>query len=305
MLVLRPGVSKVRIDELAFSPDGTAIAAPAGHQGVMLWKTLASGAKSAVIKPKIVCKRIAFAPNGKILYTGNDQLCAFDIADDDRTLVWIPNWAALWFGVSPDGTRLVVAENPKDTQHTRVTVWDTESLDKPMREVASPSMVYTPPLFLPASDRFILVEGVFRPSRVWEYRCVICSLQTGVIVEQSEPLPDCPDQVVISPDGASLASRTREVIRVYPAGGRWKDIPTFANDSKKQFTGIAYHPSGKFIAATSNDQTVKLYDTATWELAKTFTWDIGRMRSIAFSPDGTLAAAGSDSGKVVVWDVDV
>ena len=39
--------------------------------------------------------------------------------------------------------------------------------------------------------------------------------------------------------------------------------------------------------------------------AKTFTWNIGKMRSIAFSPDGTLAAAGSDSGKVVVWDVDV
>lgn len=50
---------------------------------------------------------------------------------------------------------------------------------------------------------------------------------------------------------------------------------------------------------------MKLYDTETWELAKIFTWDTGRMRSIAFSPDGMLAAAGSDSGKVVVWDVDL
>jgi WD40 repeat protein len=72
-----------------------------------------------------------------------------------------------------------------------------------------------------------------------------------------------------------------------------------------QFTGLAFHPSGKYLGATNNDQTVKLYDTQTWELAKTFTWAIGKMRSIAFSPDGTLAAAGSDTGKVVVWDVDL
>jgi WD40 repeat protein len=40
-------------------------------------------------------------------------------------------------------------------------------------------------------------------------------------------------------------------------------------------------------------------------VAHTYTWNIGRMRSIAFSPDGTLAAAGSDTGKIIVWDVDV
>jgi WD40 repeat protein len=50
---------------------------------------------------------------------------------------------------------------------------------------------------------------------------------------------------------------------------------------------------------------VKLYDTNTWELAHTLTWKVGRMRSIAFSPDGALAAAGGDKGQVVVWDVDV
>jgi WD40 repeat protein len=74
---------------------------------------------------------------------------------------------------------------------------------------------------------------------------------------------------------------------------------------KKHFTSLAFHPSGRFLAATSNDATVKLYDTSNWSLATTYTWDIGRMRSVAFSPDGLLAAAGSDTGRVVVWDVDV
>ena len=76
-------------------------------------------------------------------------------------------------------------------------------------------------------------------------------------------------------------------------------------ESRQHLTNIAFHPSGRYLAVTSNDTTVKLYDTATWQLAKTFTWNIGRLRSIAFSPDGLLAAAGSDSGKIVVWDVDV
>jgi hypothetical protein len=34
-------------------------------------------------------------------------------------------------------------------------------------------------------------------------------------------------------------------------------------------------------------------------------WDIGRLRSVAFSPDGMLAAGAGDKGKIVVWDVDL
>jgi WD40 repeat protein len=77
------------------------------------------------------------------------------------------------------------------------------------------------------------------------------------------------------------------------------------NDSRKDFTGLAFHPSGRFLAATSNDNTVKLYDVQTWKLAHAFDWEIGRLRSVAFSPDGTLAAAGGDNGKIVVWDFDL
>jgi WD40 repeat protein len=74
---------------------------------------------------------------------------------------------------------------------------------------------------------------------------------------------------------------------------------------REELTGIAFHPSGKWLGITATDGTVKLYDTDTWAVAKTFTWNVGKLRSVAFSPDGTLAAVGSDSGKIVVWDVDV
>ena len=63
-------------------------------------------------------------------------------------------------------------------------------------------------------------------------------------------------------------------------------------------------PVESITPESSNDATVKFYDTETWQMTQAFDWGIGRLRSVAFSPDGMLAAAGGDKGKVVVWDVD-
>lgn len=305
MLVLRPAVSKVRIDELAFSPDGSAVAAPAGHHGVMLWASLADGAKSGVIKPSIVCKRLAFTPDGSALYAGNDSLCAIDLATQDAVKLPIVPWHFLWFGISPDGKWLVISEEDKARESCRLTGWCVGEHDAPAWEMTVPGLVWSLPMFPPQGNDFLLCEHRRDAGRTWHAHRVRRSVESGRELDVSATLADVPDQVALSPDGRTLACRTREFVRVYPATGEWEDVPAFANDSKKHFTGIAFHPSGRYLAATSNDQTVKLYDTASWQVAKTYTWNIGRMRSVCFSPDGALAAAGSDTGKVVVWDVDV
>ncbi len=50
---------------------------------------------------------------------------------------------------------------------------------------------------------------------------------------------------------------------------------------------------------------MKLYDTTTWQVARTFAWEIGRLRSVAFAPDGCRAAVGSDKGRILLWDLDL
>lgn len=79
-----------------------------------------------------------------------------------------------------------------------------------------------------------------------------------------------------------------------------------ANPAKrKYFAGFAIHPSGKWLAAAGLDGAVTLWNTDTWKVAQSWAWDAGQARSICFSADGTLAAAGTNTGQIVVWDLDL
>ncbi len=150
-------------------------------------------------------------------------------------------------------------------------------------------------------SRFIVAEN-HGNSRT---RIAIRSLEDGKLLDSAKlPNREC-SKLALSPDGTSAVVMSATSLFIYNTGKLKRKPSQILNDNRKHFTGIAFHPSGKYLAATSNDATVKLFDTTTWEVSRTFTWDIGKMRGIAFSPDGMLAAAGSDSGKVVVWDVDV
>ncbi len=111
------------------------------------------------------------------------------------------------------------------------------------------------------------------------------------------------DQLLFHPNESWLVLRSRNAILVWSANDLDTE-PKRIVPGKKELTSIAFHPSGRYPAATSNDETVKVYDTDTWQIAKTYAWNIGRLRSIAFSPDGMLAAAGSDTGRIIVWDVE-
>ena len=308
MLALRSGASRYAVNDLAFSPDGRWLVAPCRSAGVAVWPVPPGGPKAA--RPKLPVRsaeRVGFAAAGGRFCVGHDQLCIVDPDGGEPLPVPIRPWGPLRFGLTPDGGHLFVAENPMGTENTRLTRWAVGAAVEPAGELVFPTMVYSPLLFHPPSDSFLLIEANRGPFRQWEFRRVRRSAATGEELGRSEALEEYPEETIVSADGRLMACRTRDAIRIYPAAGGWdgQNLPTVRNDSLKHFTGVAFHPSGRFLAATSNDTTVKLYEAGSWRLAKTFTWDVGRLRSVAFSPDGSLAAVGGDGGKVVVWDVDL
>lgn len=305
MILLRAGLSKLRIDEVAFAPDGSALYAPAGVGGVCRWVApWSAGKATAIDMPVPSVTRLVVGADGTV-YAGNDHLAALDPATGTGARFPITPWHSLWFDASLNASRVVVSEEDRTREGCRLTGWKAGDLSAPEWEATVTGLVWSRPMFLPGGREFVLIEHRRTPDRNWLAHRVTRAAATGDTLDVSSPLDDIPELVVLSPDGGMLACRTREKVRFYPAAGPWANVLAVTNDSKKHFTGVAFHPSGRFLAATSNDATVKLYDTTTGQLAHGYAWEVGRLRSVAFSPDGALAAAGGDGGKVVLWDVDL
>jgi WD40 repeat protein len=65
---------------------------------------------------------------------------------------------------------------------------------------------------------------------------------------------------------------------------------------------IAFSPDGKQLASALDDETVRLWDTATGAALQTLEGHKGWVYSIAFSPDGKQLASALGDGTVRLWD---
>ncbi len=93
---------------------------------------------------------------------------------------------------------------------------------------------------------------------------------------------------------------------IYDLGHLDRKPKKLTNPAKrKHFGGFAIHPSGKWLAAAGLDGAVTLWEAATWTVAQNWAWKAGAACCVCFSADGTLAAVGTDTGRVVVWDLDL
>ena len=290
-----------RVERVAFSPDGEGLFAPT-WQGIQVWRPFLSPSVPAVL-PIRHAHELRLTPDGSTLYVAGYGLRCINLASGVTTEL-MGGGTSSRFALAHGGDRFIadrlrIGADPVvfARTHTGEDLWS--------RAVSAPDW-WGNPLFLPGDGEFIRLKREGQGRGDQKFRIVAHETTTGNEVRESNPLAAEVREWLISPDGSLVACWYTVWVHVYPLHEPFtKPLATLRNDNRKEFTGIAFHPSGRFLAATSNDATVKLYDTTTWEVARTFTWDIGRMRSIAFSPDGNLAAAGSDTGKVVVWDVDI
>jgi WD40 repeat protein len=311
MRILDWGKKKREFTVVAFDATGQLLMAGGGYQATIAWDTV-SGTERARLDPTGHFLKFHSA-SGRFLFPTKSGLQAYEANTGALTVVRDNTHGYGETAFAPDGDWTVHfhtlgGRTPALTassgfgQPDQTTLWETTISDS-----ADQSGHVSCLSCLPGGERFLSAETLYgNDFRTNPRRISIRARADGRLLQSSpENVYRYGDRVFGSHLNNAVILQDGMFLRVYRSDDLAFAPRVIRNDNKKHFTGIAFHPSGKYLAATSNDETVKFYDATTWDVARTFTWDVGRMRSIAFSPDGTLAAVGSDTGKLVVWDIDL
>jgi serine/threonine protein kinase/WD40 repeat protein len=222
-------------------------------------------------------------PEGAVKWTGRD----FDQRELLLTVKVRPDpvVARLFSKFSPDGELVAVRQT-----NGIVSVWDLGRRTL-LHQIQSPHGPVVPWLFLP-HGRKLLVGQLDRNSiHEWD-------LSTGQET-RSWQVPLSSRGGAFSPDehwclalGFSENSPLRELI----GGGRM-------NVAAKE--AMAISPDGKYLAALSKFDSLKLRETATLQELHTFDTVLMGCHSVAFSPDGSRLTAGSVGDEAIkIWDAE-
>lgn len=110
-------------------------------------------------------------------------------------------------------------------------------------------------------------------------------------------------RLAFAPDGRSLYASGLRVLERWDlkAGRRTGRLPA---PGRAYFQGVTVHRSGRLVITVAGDGQARYWDAASLSPARAVKWPVGKLHSVAISPDGDRAAAGGDKGRVVVWEME-
>lgn len=309
-----------RVDRVAISPGGEYVAAAGGtEQRLVVWAIRQPDQPRHVLPVLWFHERpwhFGFVPGSGLLVVGDSEgVTAHE--PDSAAAVWrIPRIyssdpGVCGLDVSADGCELIVIFFDYFGS-SRVQRWALNGRSHPVRGrgARGPEDTTRAVGFLPGTTAFVVAEDVYAraepvdapPPFSFEYRGRLRIVNgAGRTTQTLDTGSGSVHQLAVSPDGRFLAAQFPGSVLVWDT--RAIDTPPrHLSQGPVTLTGVAFCPSGRYLAI-SGGSAVTLYETTTWQVARTYAWGGALMRAVCFSPAGGLVAAGSDAGAVVVWDL--
>ncbi len=293
-------VGKAGITEIAYSPDGTRIAA-ATHEDIWMYDARSGIALNLLAGHTDSVLTVAFSPGGYTLASGgSDGTVRGWNVRTGSLFETIPGHGGSVLSVrySPDGSRLASASSDN-----RIRLWHGWSGELE-RTLEGHSESVDTVAFSP--DGLTLASG----SR--DGAVMLWDVQSGKELRTLEGHEQPVSSVAFSPDGLTLASaeRPHSVNPRLSRDGRIKLWDTRTGEQVRTLEGhshtvgcVAFSPNGDVLASGGGwyDGTVRLWNTRTGEEDRILEGRTGGVNSIAFSPDGVKLASAS-SGSIRMWD---
>jgi WD40 repeat protein len=290
-IVLELKGHKGRVASLAFSADGELLASCEElGDSVWIWDLRRARASNHLRHEIYGVRQISFAPQGTVLaWAWGDQLKVWDVASGSELF-------ALYHGLQfvhtleiSKGGEEVASRKPVGYAGPMIGVrgWDV-SAGKVLRLFRDRPGAFQC-LAVSIGGQQVAAGGEDHQLTVWN---------TG------DPLPQATHSlggslkwVAYTPDGSTLAALADWSVWLL-------DAATLAPRSVAQGRAMsaAFSHDGQTLATGGDDGIVRFWNTATGQERTHFAWEIGKIRTVAFSRDGTRAAAGCD-GNILVWDV--
>lgn len=306
MRVLNAEIGEV--NGLAFSPDGRALAAAVEDQGVFLWN-LDNDDPPLQLDPtaRRNTRTLYFTPDSRAVgWAGSTGWKVFDRTRKRVAQLSLDAGGQLtWITQTPDGSRVV---SDHSFPESSLIAW--KSVDGGGWEqewsVSKADLGFHSTTVCPTGRRVATLARSATGRVRWEtpFRLQLRSGVSGRVEATCPYSHNYPCGLAFSPNGELLVGVHDMSLMIWavPDLGEPRLV---RNNSRQHFTAAAFHPTGRYLFASSNDNSVHVFDAYSWDRVARFTWKLGRLRAVAVSPDGMLAAAGGDNGEVLVWDVDL
>jgi WD40 repeat protein len=274
---------------LAFSADGTLLAAGTSGDAVKVWRARTG-------RPVTTCRghsswvsAVAFSADGARIASGSHDksMSLWNTASGTRVPPRFPtlDFEAVAVTCSPRGDRIAVSYSDGG-----IRVWDA-------RAGALERLLTTDPparSLLFSADGAVLSTGFRQGADAWDIATgTPARSTTDTTSRRRRSDSECE---VLSPDGEMIAGVSSEGVQIeLRRRGTGRLIRRLADPDEPQWVaGLAFSPDGRLLAAGYLDFTVRLWDVGTGERRQLIHTHADSVSSLAFSPDGRLLAIGGD-----------